>query len=405
MVGTALVQGTSFAILFILPVVVRREFGANNLQTVLVTATPTIFFTLSIFWNDLFKRTPFGAYLLLMWLVGCLPNAFMGLAPNYWVLLAFHLVACIGGAGLPPATGELLNSLYPASRRGRSFSFVYTAWMLTGALVGLGLGRWLEHDPEAFRYYMPLGVLLQLAGIAILIVIYSATGHAALRRPASRDERSLYDRVIEPVAHTREVLRADPTFARYEGAYMTYGVGWMIAHALLPMIITDKLVLAYKQVPWATSFPYQVALVLAFWPAGWLLDRIGPIRSTGLSFFLLTFYPLGLIVASSADQLLVVSAWFGIAHAGASVGWMLGPVSLAPSRDKVPQYVAIHATMVGIRGTLFQGLGVLLYTFLGFTLPLLLAAGAYLWSAYLMLRLQKRIDAAKAAPPSTAASS
>jgi hypothetical protein len=69
---------------------------------------------------------------------------------------------------------------------------------------------------------------------------------------------------------------------------------------------------------------------------------------------------------------------------------MLGPVALAPSPDKVPQYVAIHATFVGIRGKIFQGLGVLLYSLThGFTLPFLLAAAAFAWSAVQMWRLDR----------------
>jgi hypothetical protein len=56
----------------------------------------------------------------------------------------------------------------------------------------------------------------------------------------------------------------------------------------------------------------------------------------------------------------------------------------------VPQYVAIHATFVGIRGKIFQGLGVLLYSLTdGFTLPFLLAAGAFAWSAVQMWRLDR----------------
>jgi hypothetical protein len=96
----------------------------------------------------------------------------------------------------------------------------------------------------------------------------------------------------------------------------------------------------------------------------------------------------------------MVSFIYGLSHAGTSVGWMLGPVSLAPEPRKVPQYVAIHATFVGIRGKIFQGLGVLVYSLThSFVLPFLLAAGAFAWSAVQMWQLNRLVvrNAEKAA--------
>jgi hypothetical protein len=81
---------------------------------------------------------------------------------------------------------------------------------------------------------------------------------------------------------------------------------------------------------------------------------------------------------------------------------MLGPVSLAPTPDKVPQYVAIHATFVGIRGKIFQGLGVLIYTLThSFVLPFLLAAAAFGWSAFQMWQLNRIMMRSKSESSST----
>ncbi|MFN9993572.1 MAG: hypothetical protein ACK54H_09510, partial [Phycisphaerales bacterium] len=114
--------------------------------------------------------------------------------------------------------------------------------------------------------------------------------------------------------------------------------------------------------------------------------------STGLSFLLLSLYPIGLIFANDADSLWWVSLYYGLAHTGASVGWMLGPVSFAPSPEKVPQYVAIHATFVGIRGKVFQVLGVFLYEYThDFTIPFVIGAISFVWSAWQMFALDRRM--------------
>ncbi len=391
--AVALIQSTWMGVAFITPVLARKRFDANEWETLLITATPTIFFSLSIFWNDLFKRRTFGRYLLTYWLWAGLPLLLIAGAQSFWMLLIPHLLSCIGGAGYHPASGEILKALYPDKLRGRIYSFVWGSSMVFGAGAGFAVGRWMDHDENAFRFVFPGAAVLQLLGIGVLYMLARATGHAA-DRPVdhSIDGRSTWQRVVGPISHMKEVLREDPIFARYEAGFMTYGVGWMICYALLPILVTSKLNMNYESIAQSTHVAYWLAMTAMIVPAGMLMDKIGAVRCTGLSFLLLTLYPIGLMLSADSRQLLLTSVVYGVAHSGAAVGWMLGPVSLAPSPEKVPQYVAIHATLVGIRGKVFQLLGVGLYTLThSFTVPLIIAAAAMLWSAWQMWGLDKRM--------------
>ncbi|CAG1007795.1 hypothetical protein PHYC_03478 [Phycisphaerales bacterium] len=400
--GVALLQSTSMAVWFVFPILARKRFEANDWQTLIITASSSVLFALSIFWNDLFSRRSFAKYLLTWWAVTCLPLAACAFAWDYWSLLIPYFISCLGVAGATPALGDLLKSLYPDATRGRAYSLMWGVSMVFGALFGLGVGRWLKHDENAFRYYLPLAAALQLAGAGVCIWLAEAAGHNAKRELVADRGQSLWSRVVEPVTHAKEVLKADPIFARYEAAYMTYGIGWMIAFALLPMLITDKLHLDYDAATASTQTSYLLALVVFLLPAGWLMDRLGAVRSTGISFAMLSVYPLLYLWASDSGELAIASLVYGVAHAGASVGWMLGPVALAPTPGKVPQYVAIHATLVGVRGKLFQGLGVGLYMLLkgtgvpeiirGFPIPLIIASAAYVWSAVQMFQLHARME-------------
>lgn len=395
--AVALMQSTWMAVAFITPVLARKRFGANDWETLLITATPTIFFSLSIFWNDLFKRRTLGRYLFTYWLWAGLPLGAIALAQSYWMLLVPHLLSCVGGAGYHPAAGELLQSLYPQERRGRIYSIIWGASMVVGAGAGFLVGRSLDHNPEAFRIIYPAVGAMQLLGAGIFVLLAHHTGHSDQRSvDHSEDGRSAWRRVTEPIGHMKEVLKADPIFARYEASYMTYGVGWMICYALLPILVTTKLKLDYESIAESTHVAYWLAMTAMIVPAGLLMDRIGAVRSTGLSFLFLALYPIGLILARNTHDLMIVSVVYGMSHSGASMGWMLGPVALAPSKEKVAQYVAIHATLVGIRGKLFQLLGVGLYTLLGsFNWPLAIASAALLWSAAQMWRLHQRMAAAR----------
>jgi MFS family permease len=389
----ALIQSTWMGATFITPVLARKEFGAGYWQTLLITAAPTVFFTLSIFWNDLFKRRAFGKYMLTYWLLASAPGVLISLASGYWGLLVPHLIMCIGGAGLHPATGEMLKWLYPDRVRGRIYSTIWGCTMFCGAFGGLGVGHWLDADHEAFRIIYPAAAGLQLAGVGVFVWLSRATGHGGERtHDAAKDRRTMWTRVVEPIGHMREVLAADPIFARYEAGFMTYGVGWMICAALLPIVVTDGLHLEYGAIAESTHVAYWLAMTAMIVPAGMLMDRIGAVRCTGVSFGLLTLYPVGLMLSADAHQLLLTSVVYGVVHSGASVGWMLGPVSFAPRPAKVPQYLAIHATLVGIRGTVFQLVGVGLYWWTHqFWIPLTIAAGAMVWSAWQMWALDRRM--------------
>ncbi|MFZ4573072.1 MAG: MFS transporter [Phycisphaerales bacterium] len=386
-----LTQSTSMAALGLLPVIARKHFDANVWQTLIVTAAPTVLFSLSVFWNHLFNHLTYRKYALVYWGVAAVPLAIVGAAPSIWWFIAFHVISSAGGAGYYPAASEVLKHIYPPERRGRMYSVVWALSMIAGAGIAFGLGAWLEHSPEAFRWFLPGVALAQAVGMLTFVGMHQKTGGDTGRKILDGDLLRVSS-IVQPVLHMREVLKTDRNFARYEAAYMTYGVGWMIVYALLPIFVTAKLNLGYEQIATSTMVAYHAGMVCLIFPAGMLMDRIGAARTTGLSFLLLALYPAGLIFVEGTRDLWVVSFVYGLVHTGASVGWMLGPVSFAPTPDKVPQYVAIHATFVGIRGKLFQLLGVGLYELTGsFTLAFIIAAAAYVWSAWQMFALWKRM--------------
>ncbi|MCK6454900.1 MAG: hypothetical protein L6Q92_00005, partial [Phycisphaerae bacterium] len=72
----------------------------------------------------------------------------------------------------------------------------------------------------------------------------------------------------------------------------------------------------------------------------------------------------------------------------------LGPVALAADASRASQYMAVHTTLVGVRGILAQGLGMTLYSLTGsFTVPFGLAAVAFLWASLRMIQLARSVDA------------
>lgn len=390
-----LLQSTLNAAMAIMPVLALRRFGANEWQSVFITSAPSVLAVFSIFWNAAFSRMSLRSYLWLYWAVALLPMGLIALVQNFWQLVMLYVVSAVGNAGWTPAYGDLLRRFYPDSIRGRAFSVLFAFSLFGGTAGGYAVGAVLNTNHNAFRFYLPLAAALQVGGIALLLWLARRCGVDPQSAPETRTRQSgTWRTLYAPILHMREILSSDRIFARYEAAFMTYGVGWMICFALLPLLVTHKLNMDYRQVAASTLVAQQLSMLIASFVAGWANDRVGAARTSSISFALVALYPIGLMLSASARDIGMVSVLYGIAMAGVNVGWMIGPVTIAPSRDKVPQYMAIHTTLVGLRGILFQWLGMLLYMWTGsFAWPLAVASAGFAGAAVQMWSLRRAFGA------------
>ena len=393
------IQAVWFSLSSMMAVVARKRFNADDWQSVFITATVPTVMVLSIFWGEVLRRVGIRRYLLIHWATTMIPIAVASLSLNFWFLFGCHVLAAVGTAGWSPLSGDLLRKFYGESYRGRAFGLINAA-IFSGMMVAtFAFGRALDANQNAFRVFFPAAALLYAVGVLLLRRLVRATGDDRPDGSPPPEPLSLRS-LIDPILHMRAVLREDRVFLQYEAAFMTYGVGWMICNALLPVLATDRLHMTYTEFAASTQVVYPLCMLLFTFPVGWLSDKIGPAKISCYSFALLLFYPIGLLGAETVSQVALATVVYGIAMAGVQIGWMLGPVSLAPTPDKVPQYVAIHTTLVGIRGIVAQFVGMFLYRLTGsFAVPFLVAVGAFLWAAVQMSGLRMAARERVATPP------
>ncbi len=385
--GTFLV-GSSWAIAYMLPFLARERFGAANWQTTVLTAAVPVTQFSAVYWNHLYARVGTRGYLLVVGVLGCAPVALLGAAQNIWHVMGLFVLAAMGGASgvaaMSPLNADLLRNCYQEIRRGRIFGLLSAFQFLATMLAGQGMGAWLDRDHDAFRVFFPI-----LAGLMVLGLLCFG---AITRRPSWRVRARAQ---ITPGAHwwapLRDMvgtLRGDRRFAGYESAFMSYGVGWMICTALVPVLATDRLHLNYSQFSKATIVAFQLTNISLLAPMGWMVDRVGPMRLARASFLWLAVYPLGLMLADGAVGLGCCAALYAVGMVGVQLTWTLGPVSLAEDSTKAPHYLAIHSTLVGVRGIVAQGIGMAIYTLTGsFVAPLAIAAAGFLWASRRMRKL------------------
>lgn len=379
-------QAALTGVQFIVPILGQKHFGASDVQVLMLTMLPLVFAVVSIFWGAIFARFTISRYLLLYWATAGIPLLLMCFIQNAWQLVILFAPISAALCAFPAVNGELLRRLYPERRRGIAFAWVFAGSAGGGAIVNYAVGHLLADDNERFRWIMPGLAIVHLVGVLALgwftrAVKVERAGRGGTGIPSVKA-------LIEPVLHMNAVLKQDRLFFRYEAAFMTYGIGWMICFALLPLFVTKKLALGYGDIGEASGTAMQIAMFAAIIPMGLLNDRIGPTRISAIGFAIFALHPIALIFTTDRLSLAWASTIYGLASAAVNMGWLLGPMSFAPSPDKVPHYVAIHTTLVGLRGAVFQGLGVLLYWLTGdFTVAFIVAAAGYTWASIQMVQL------------------
>lgn len=393
-----IMRGAAASIALILPFIARRHFDASVTQTFILTVSMPVMQFFTIYWHRAFQTISMRGYIMTIGATMALPLVMMSQVSSLNPLIALWLLSAFGGTGgggaITPVIATILRTCYPESFRGRAYGLVgafrFGGVMLGGFLIGL----WSEHDPTAYRYYLPILAALIAGAMTLYIRI-------APSRPGDGRFAEAFSKWWRPITESLTVLRVDRNFRDYEASYMLYGVGWMISTALLPLIGNDELGLSDSDYSLATIVAFQAMMIVLLFPAGRLADRMGPVKLVSIAFLVLTIYPVLLALAFSFESLLAVTIIYAIGMVGVHLGWTLGPVYFAPDSDQAPRYLAVHATLVGIRGILFQGFGVWLYTVTGGSaIPLAIASVGFFLAAAQMRRLGRKLKTQAAPTPS-----
>lgn len=385
--------GIGMSLSYTLPFLARKRFDAGDWQSwVLTSAVPASqFFT--VFWNHFYARVPISRYLTIITICACVPIALMSLANTINPIMIGFVIAAwagaAGGAALSPVNADMLRACYAPKVRGRIFGLVMTAQFAGVMLGGQAAGKWSDADPEAYRIYLPIiAMLLALGYFSYRVITWTARFKSRTLPVVERGTKWW-----TPLRDTTRVLREDHKFAAYESAFMSYGVGWMICTALLPLIGNDRLGLDYAHYSMSVIVIYQIVCIIMLPAMGRLSDKTGPVSLAAVSFLWLTLYPIALMMAVGTKSLGLATAMYAMGMTGVHLTWTLGPVAFAPEPAKAPQYLAIHGTLVGVRGLVAQGVGVGLYALTGtFWCPLILAAAGFLWAAWRMRLLGRQME-------------
>lgn len=358
--AAALIFGMFYAgAISFLPVVLRR-MGASSDMLALYVAQNYLGSLLASFSVLLMRGRSPKAFGLAFWLISrslFLLAAFVTNAAWMLVLTGFFWLF---EAFPSPAYTRIIQAIYPNPYRGRALGIVRVG-MVLAMIVATPLAGWAL-DRYGHRLILPIASALGV--IATLIFARIRVDGLVHNPPAGQSLGSIWG-----------ILAHDRRFALYMFGFSVYGLGFLVGMPLFAIVQVDRLQLSY------TALGYLGLLQSLFWLAGnlvWgrLIDTRGGVWVLRANVGIAIILPLSYIWAANAWMLIPAFIAQGIIAAGIDLGIISTGIELADP-ERVAEYSALQATIIGVRGMLGPFIGAALVG-AGFSNRMVFALGAAL---------------------------
>ena len=338
--------------------------GANNFQVGLLTAAPAIGLLFSPIWANLIEkaRSP-KAFVVIPNLVGrlllILPAIFAYPSVYVWVALLFQLLMGIQA----PAYAALISRIYPSDLRGRLMGYVRVAMGIIMIPIAYMVGGW----SEAFGPSGPL-IVASITG-ALSIGLFN-TIKLPKERPAVESNLPKRSAIIA-LREQWKLITTNRVLAIFLLATTFSGFGNMLSIPLYQIIQVDIMQLSNVQIGLA-RVAYFTALLVCYWIAGWMIDRIHIKYTLAIGISAYAIVPMFYSLWGSYSAVIIGHAIQGIGDSIWDIGILAFVFRFMPGREAM--VFGIHLLVFGIRGTIGPLLGASLTSSVPITTLLLIAS-------------------------------
>ena len=316
-----------------LGLILRRELGATTLQLAVMSSAGGACLLLSLLWARAFHgRAPLP---YLVW-PGFMARGVFLLVPfvgSAWSFVGLVIARDFFGAAVAPAQAAVVERVYPRAQRGRALGLIRMA----GAVLGIGLA-------------LAAGQLFDRVGYRWIFVVAALLGMAAslrLRRLAVPEPETCED-VPAGLRGAWETVRDDRAFRRLLVSSFLFGFGCWIQQPANPLLLVDVLRVSASQVGVLASVGAVTTLAgSAYW--GWLVDRKSSVEALRVMYLIGAATPLIYYLAWSPWVLVASVVTDSLVSIGLELVWMMVVIDIA-GPQRTAQYVAIGATLAGVRG-------------------------------------------------------
>ncbi|PYM45516.1 MAG: hypothetical protein DME14_20355 [Candidatus Rokuibacteriota bacterium] len=350
--------------------ILRRELGATPLQLSVMSAAGGACLLLSLAWARALGGRPPLPYLVWPSFVARGLFLLAPLASSAWSLVSLVVAANVFGAAAGPAQAAVVERLYPRAARGRALGLVRMAGAALGIGLALAAGQLFERVD--YRVIFPGAAVL---GMAASLRQRHLPVPAAARAGAP---------TVGGLRQAWAAVRDDDVFRRLLVASFLFGAGCWIQTPAHPLLLVDVLHVSAAQVGVFAATAAAATLVGSAWWGG-LVDRRSSLDALWMMYLVGAATPAICALAWDPWVLVASSVTDALVGVGLDLVWMVVVIDIAgPAR--AAQYVAIGATLAGVRGILGPLLGGLLIGALGVRAVYLMAVALMTAAAWLVVR-------------------
>jgi len=363
--------------------VLRRDFGATPLQLAVTSSACGACLLLSLLWAKSFHGRPPLPYLV--W-PGFLARGAFLLTPfvsSPWGLAGIAIARDFFGAAVAPAQAAVVERVYRRAERGRALGLVRMAGAVLGTALALAAGQLF--DRVGYRWIFVAAALLGMAA------------SLRLRRLVVPEPENGAGEAPVGLLGAWQMVREDHAFRRLLIASFLFGFGCWIQTPAHPLLLVDVLHVSASQVGALGAVAAVAGLgASAYWAR--LVDRKSSLEALRVMYFLGGMTPLIYYVAWSPWVLVASAVTDSMVSVGLELVWMMAIIDVA-GPQRTAHYVAIGATLAGVRGITGPLVGGLVIHAFGIHAVYLIAAILTFWGAWLAGReLRVRVPAPALTP-------
>jgi MFS family permease len=385
-------------------VVMRKSLHATEMQLGVISAIGHMSLLFGIFGGELIRGRDRRPVLGLFGSISRGAFLLFALVQSAWPFVAVSALFYCGNALMAPAVTTLWQSNISPQRRGALWGYTVIIATVIAVVTSFVVGWILDNDNMAYRWVFPLAGLAGLLGVFMLVRM----PHRGRHKLTDNTPHNFHSVVVSPIRRFIQLLREQPNFRHFEGAFFLYGCAFMIMVPVLPRYMVDLAHMSYKQASIAEGVLLQLGAIGLSVAWGKRMDKRSPAAICTLVFALLALFPAillcGLAVQGSGIELqyIVYLGYlvYGIGLSGMGVAWNLAPIAFAGDSD-ASAYTGAHITLTGVRGAVAPISGALLLKYSGqywpvFSAALVLFLLASLSMAVLERRMRREARAATA---------
>ncbi len=288
-----------------------------------------------------------------------------------------------------PHRNAFLRANYPLAVRGRIYGLVGAVSGVAAMLAALFASSFIDSNAVWIRVVFPAAAACGVLGTLLFSRIpWRYDGPRETKGP--KGFAMIGHSLVSGWRGSIATLKRDKGFRDFEIGFMLYGIALLSATPLIATFAEKTLRVSTLEWSQAQRFAFPVSQLVMIPFVGWLSDKIGVVRVSGLAFLSMGLFFAAMTQVSEAWHLTALFAFYGVGMAGVNVGWSLGPLHFAPT-GRAHHYSAVHVACVGIRSLVGPVLGLAVVKFASapaaFVVSCVLECLAFVW----MFRLARKV--------------